>query len=166
MGTTFPYSPPPFFPRTLPVLHVCSREDHRQLQPCSIEPSLWYRSTVQRCKCLCQSQLNTTDKIQSRDSSELQSYESQWQAAIDAILTDHSMPTLQCLVLAQLYCMQRGDYDRLLTYKALAVTLSSRLGLHQSQKRFALGASTSEMRKKVFWSLYTVDWYVTKRETS
>ncbi|THW68624.1 hypothetical protein D6D25_01297 [Aureobasidium pullulans] len=93
----------------------------------------------------------------SRDSSELQSYESQWQAAIDAILTDHSMPTLQCLVLAQLYCMQRGDYDRLLTYKALAVTLSSRLGLHQSQKRFALGASTSEMRKKVFWSLYTVD---------
>ncbi|KAI4728970.1 hypothetical protein E4T49_03201 [Aureobasidium sp. EXF-10728] len=93
----------------------------------------------------------------SRDTSQLQSYETQWQAAIDTILSDHSMPTLQCLVLAQLYCMQRGDYDRLLTYKALAVTLSSRLGLHQSQKRFALGASTSEMRKKVFWSLYTVD---------
>jgi len=93
----------------------------------------------------------------SRDTSELQSFETQWQAAIDAILSDHSMPTLQCLVLAQLYCMQRGDYDRLLTYKALAVTLSSRLGLHQSQKRFALGASTSEMRKKVFWSLYTID---------
>ncbi|KAI5256739.1 hypothetical protein E4T42_01365 [Aureobasidium subglaciale] len=93
----------------------------------------------------------------SRDSPELRSYEAQWQAAIDSILSDHSMPTLQCLILAQLYCMQRGDYDRLLTYKALAVTLSSRLGLHQSQKRFALGASTSEMRKKVFWSLYTVD---------
>ncbi|KAG9725044.1 hypothetical protein KCU59_g15395, partial [Aureobasidium melanogenum] len=93
----------------------------------------------------------------SRDTAGLQSFETQWQAAIDTILSDHSMPTLQCLVLAQLYCMQRGDYDRLLTYKALAVTLSSRLGLHQSQKRFALGASTSEMRKKVFWSLYTID---------
>lgn len=76
------------------------------------------------------------------------------------------MPTLQCLILAQLYCIQRGDYDRLLTYKALAVTLSSRLGLHQSQKRFALGASTCEMRKKVFWSLYTVDWYVFNRKKS
>ncbi|KAH0364378.1 hypothetical protein KCU65_g6802, partial [Aureobasidium melanogenum] len=93
----------------------------------------------------------------SRDTAGLQSFETQWQAAIDTILSDHSMPTLQCLVLAQLYCMLRGDYDRLLTYKALAVTLSSRLGLHQSQKRFALGASTSEMRKKVFWSLYTID---------
>lgn len=98
--------------------------------------------------------------FQSRDTAGLQSFETQWQAAIDTILSDHSMPTLQCLVLAQLYCMQRGDYDRLLTYKALAVTLSSRLGLHQSQKRFALGASTSEMRKKVFWCLYTIDWYV------
>lgn len=93
----------------------------------------------------------------SHDAAGLLSFETQWQAAIDTILSDHSMPTLQCLVLAQLYCMQRGDYDRLLTYKALAVTLSSRLGLHQSQKRFALGASTSEMRKKVFWSLYTID---------
>lgn len=68
------------------------------------------------------------------------------------------MPTLQCLVLAQLYCIQSGDHDRLLTYKALAVSLSSKLGLHQSQKRFALGTSTLEMRKKVFWTLYTIDW--------
>lgn len=93
----------------------------------------------------------------SRDSADLISIETQWQAAIDTILTDHSMPTLQCLVLAQLYCIQRGDHDRLLTYKALAVSLSSKLGLHQSQKRFALGTSTCEIRKKVFWTLYTVD---------
>lgn len=96
--------------------------------------------------------------MQSRSSQDLLSCEVQWQAALDTILTDHSMPTLQCLILAQLYCIQRGDNDRLLTYKALAISLSSRLGLHQSQKRFALGTLTSEMRKKVFWSLYTVDW--------
>lgn len=88
----------------------------------------------------------------------------QWQAAIDSIITDHNMPTLQCLILAQLYCIQRGDYDRLLMYKALAISLSSRLGLHQSQKRFALGASTCEIRKKAFWTLYTIDWCVLSPE--
>jgi len=67
------------------------------------------------------------------------------------------MSTLQCLVLAQLYCVQRGDYNKLLTYKALAISLSSRLGLHQTQKRFALDTLTCETRKKVFWTLYTID---------
>ena len=67
------------------------------------------------------------------------------------------MPTLQALVLAQMFCLQKGDLAGLLTYKGLATTLSARLGLHQSQKRFALGTLTCETRKKVFWTLYTVD---------
>lgn len=71
------------------------------------------------------------------------------------------MSALQCLILAQIYCLQRADYARLLKYKGLAISLSHRLGLHQSQKRFALGALTSETRKKLFWTLYTLDWYVT-----
>jgi hypothetical protein len=70
------------------------------------------------------------------------------------------MDTLQCLVLAQVHCLLRSDFGRLLKYKGLAVSLAQRLGLHQSQKRFALGALTSESRKKVFWTLYTIDWYV------
>ncbi|KAL5463007.1 hypothetical protein PMIN07_004633 [Paraphaeosphaeria minitans] len=70
---------------------------------------------------------------------------------------DNDMATLQCLVLAQIHCLLKADYSRLLKYKGLAIGLSQRLGLHQSQKRFALGALTSETRKKVFWSLYTVD---------
>ena len=68
------------------------------------------------------------------------------------------MATLQVLVLAQIFCIQQGELTRLLTYKGLATTLSARLGLHQSQKRFALGTLTCETRKKVFWTLYTVDW--------
>jgi hypothetical protein len=72
---------------------------------------------------------------------------------------DNDVATLQCLVLAQIFCLLKADYSRLLKYKGLAVGLSQRLGLHQSQKRFALGALTSETRKKVFWTLYTVDWY-------
>ena len=71
---------------------------------------------------------------------------------------DNDLATLQCLVLAQIFCLLKVDYSRALKYKGLAVGLSQRLGLNQSQKRFTLGALTSETRKKVFWSLYTVDW--------
>jgi hypothetical protein len=53
-----------------------------------------------------------------------------------------------------------ADYKRLQHYKGIAVGLSHRLGLHQSQKRFSFGALTIETRKKVFWTLYTLDWFV------
>lgn len=92
-----------------------------------------------------------------RASFDLESFEIQWKAAIDGILSENSMATMQALVLAQIFCVQQGDLTRLLTYKGLSSTLSARLGLHQSQKRFALGTLTCETRKKVFWTLYTVD---------
>lgn len=92
-----------------------------------------------------------------RKSADLDSLESQWKAAVNSILEESNMATLQALVLAQIYCMQQGDLTRLLTYKGLATTLSARLGLHQSQKRFSLDTLTCETRKKVFWTLYTVD---------
>ena len=79
---------------------------------------------------------------------------------MNSILRDHSLATLQCLVLAQIYCIAKGDYGKLLHYKGIAITLSHRLGLHQSQRYFSLGALTSETRKKVFWTLYTLDRYV------
>lgn len=93
----------------------------------------------------------------SRDAQDTGSYEVQWQAAFETFLMDNCLATLQCLILAQIYCLLKSDYTKLLKYKGLAVSLSQRLGLHQSQKRFALGALTSETRKKVFWTLYTVD---------
>ncbi|KAF2798292.1 hypothetical protein K505DRAFT_357656 [Melanomma pulvis-pyrius CBS 109.77] len=93
----------------------------------------------------------------SRDGQDVESFEAQWQSATESFLMDNDLPTLQCLVLAQIYCLLKADYSRLLKYKGLAIGLSQRLGMHQSQKRFALGALTSETRKKVFWTLYTVD---------
>ncbi|KAL5119622.1 DNA-binding transcription factor cat8 [Pleosporales sp. CAS-2024a] len=92
-----------------------------------------------------------------RDGQDVDSFEAQWQGAIETFLMDNDVTTLQCLVLAQIFCLLRADYSRLLKYKGLAIGLSQRLGLHQSQKHFALDALTSETRKKVFWSLYTVD---------
>ncbi|KAK4122409.1 hypothetical protein N657DRAFT_657231 [Parathielavia appendiculata] len=83
--------------------------------------------------------------------------EQQWQRALEAILMDNTMVTLQCLLLALVYCTIRADYKRLQHYKGIAVGLSHRLGLHQSQKRFSFGVLTIETRKKVFWTLYTLD---------
>lgn len=98
------------------------------------------------------------DIRQPRDGQDVDSFEAQWQCAIESFLMDNDIVTLQCLVLAQIFCLLKADYSRMLKYKGLAVGLSQRLGLHQSQKRFALGALTCETRKKVFWSLYTADW--------
>lgn len=83
--------------------------------------------------------------------------EQQWKKALDAVLMENTMNTLQCLTLALLYCTMRSDYKRLQHYKGIAIGLSHRLGLHQSQKRFSFGALTIETRKKVFWTLYTLD---------
>ncbi|KAL8995883.1 MAG: hypothetical protein Q9188_006702 [Gyalolechia gomerana] len=85
------------------------------------------------------------------------SFEWQWRDAIETVLTENTLATLQCLVLAQLYCIAKSDYNKLLHYKGMAISLSHRLGLHQSQKRFSLGALTGETRKRVFWTLYTLD---------
>ncbi|KAH9883285.1 fungal-specific transcription factor domain-containing protein [Xylariomycetidae sp. FL2044] len=87
------------------------------------------------------------------DTEQIAACEMQWQRALDAIIMDNTMHTLQCLVLALMYCTVRADYKRLQHYKGVAVGLSHRLGLHQSQKRFSFGALTIETRKKVFWTL-------------
>ncbi|KAL9600199.1 MAG: hypothetical protein Q9219_003342 [cf. Caloplaca sp. 3 TL-2023] len=87
----------------------------------------------------------------------VESFERQWHHAVEAILSENTLTTLQCLVLAQLYCIAKADYNKLLRYKGMAISLSHRLGLHQSQKRFSLSTLTSETRKRLFWTLYTLD---------
>ncbi|AEO56059.1 hypothetical protein MYCTH_2300537 [Thermothelomyces thermophilus ATCC 42464] len=92
-----------------------------------------------------------------QDLQQIAACEQQWQRSLEAILMDNTMMTLQCLLLALIYCAIRADYKRLQHYKGIAVGLSLRLGLHQSQKRFSFGVLTIETRKKVFWTLYTLD---------
>lgn len=91
------------------------------------------------------------------DKQYIQMCERQWQRSLDAILMDNTLVALQLLVLAILYCTSKANYKRLQYYKGIAIGLSHRLGLNQSQKRFAFGALTTETRKKTFWSLYAVD---------
>lgn len=96
--------------------------------------------------------------LESPDLAQLALCEKQWTRALDSVDMETTMNTLQCLLLALLYSAMRADYNKVQYYKALAVSVSHRLGLHQSQKRFAFGALTMETRKKVFWTLYTLDW--------
>lgn len=94
---------------------------------------------------------------ESPDLQQVAACEHQWTKALESLMLENTMNTLQCLVLALLYCTVRADYRRLQHYKCIAVGLSHRLGLHQSQKRFSFGALTLETRKKVFWTLYALD---------
>ncbi|KID68745.1 Transcriptional activator protein acu-15, partial [Metarhizium hybridum] len=91
------------------------------------------------------------------DYPQLAACEKQWTKAIESMVLENTMSTLQCLILALLYCAIRADNKRVQHFKGLAIGLSHRLGLHQSQKRFSFGALTLETRKKVFWTLYTLD---------
>ncbi|KAM3066803.1 DNA-binding transcription factor cat8 [Clarireedia jacksonii] len=95
--------------------------------------------------------------ISSPDKDQIAICENQWRVALDSILMENTLSTLQCLILALIYCIQKADYGPLQHYKGIAVGLSHRLGLHQSQRRFSFSALTIETRKRVFWTFYTVD---------
>ena len=84
--------------------------------------------------------------------------EPQWQAALESVKEEGTVQTLQCIVLAQIYALLKADHSKLQLYRGMVVTLSQRLGLHQTQKGFSLGALTRETRKKLFWTVYTLDW--------
>lgn len=92
------------------------------------------------------------------DRAQVAACEIQWRTSLDCVLMDNSLATLQCFLLAMIHCILKADYTRLQHYKGLAVAVSHRLGLHQNQKRFSLGALTVETRKRAFWTLYTLDW--------
>ena len=72
----------------------------------------------------------------------------QWQPSVHG---------LKALILAQVYAFQEENYDLLWHYKTLAVGWAYQHGLHRNQKKMKLGPLTTEMRKRVFWSLYVLD---------
>ncbi|KAG5953323.1 hypothetical protein E4U53_006057 [Claviceps sorghi] len=120
-------------------------------------------SDPERVKCRCKiAQLYLVFAIagissQNPDWQQIAICEQQWDKAVQSLVLENTMSTLQCLVLALLYCTLRADNKRIQHFKGLAVGLSHRLGLHQSQKRLSFGVLALETRKKVFWTLYTLD---------
>ncbi|KAK6530146.1 hypothetical protein TWF694_003514 [Orbilia ellipsospora] len=98
-----------------------------------------------------------SSQSETRNTAEHESFTRQWQYALEAIMLEPSIESLQCLVLAQLYCMSIGDDSRLNQYKSLAVGTALRLGLNQDQKKFGISALQLEMRKRAFWCVYLLD---------
>ena len=84
-------------------------------------------------------------------------FEGQWQRALAALLDESTLATVQCLVLAQIYCIAKADYPKLLHYRGIAISMTHRIGLHLSHRQTEFGALTRETRKKVFWTQYTLD---------
>ncbi|KAJ5450619.1 Transcription factorfungi [Penicillium daleae] len=84
-------------------------------------------------------------------------FEQNWTASLDSFTNETSIGSLQCFILAQLYCMTKGDYRSMLRYRALAVDICHQLELHQSQTEPVSNPLEAETRKKVFWCQYTVD---------
>ncbi|KAJ5753150.1 Transcription factor [Penicillium odoratum] len=82
-------------------------------------------------------------------------FEENWSSLLDSVSDETSMKSLQCFVLAQVYCMTKTDYRSLLRYRALAVDVCHQLGLNQE----SLASNTLEVEtcKKVFWCQYVLD---------
>ncbi|KAL4900970.1 hypothetical protein BDW74DRAFT_182301 [Aspergillus multicolor] len=84
-------------------------------------------------------------------------FEENWSPILESLSADISIPTLQCYVLAQMYCLTKGDYSSVLRYRGIAVGICHQLRLQKSQKGFSSNALLAETRKKVFWCQYVLD---------
>ncbi|KAL4770291.1 fungal-specific transcription factor domain-containing protein [Aspergillus nidulans var. acristatus] len=84
-------------------------------------------------------------------------FEENWSSILESLHADISIPTLQCYVLAQMYCLTKGDYTSVLRYRGVAVGICHQLKLQKSQKAFSSNALLAETRKKVFWCQYVLD---------
>lgn len=71
-----------------------------------------------------------------------------------------SVSAIQCMVLAQIYFLTKGDYHSLMRYRALSIGAIQVLGLDRSQSRFVHDPLAYETRKRVFWCQYMLDRYV------
>ncbi|RJE19800.1 transcriptional activator protein acu-15 [Aspergillus sclerotialis] len=94
---------------------------------------------------------------QSRTNQDPTFFEENWSSLLETLSSNISVPTLQCLVLAQMYCMTKADYRSLLRYRSLGVSVCQQLGLHRSQKNASSNVLVVETRKKVFWCQYVLD---------
>ncbi|KAL4977342.1 fungal-specific transcription factor domain-containing protein [Aspergillus desertorum] len=84
-------------------------------------------------------------------------FEENWSPILESISADISIPTLQCYVLAQMYCLAKADYISALRYRGVAVGICHQLRLQKSQKAFSPNPLLAETRKKVFWCQYVLD---------
>ncbi|EEA25624.1 DNA-binding transcription factor cat8 [Talaromyces marneffei ATCC 18224] len=93
----------------------------------------------------------------SRTNQDPKLFENNWYTPLESLSGEMSVPAIQCMVLAQMYFLTKGDYQSLLRYRALSVGTIQSLGLDQSQQDFVRDPLLHETRKKVFWCQYMLD---------
>lgn len=93
----------------------------------------------------------------SRTNQDPKLFENNWYTSLESLSGEMSVPAVQCMVLAQIYFLTKGDYQSLLRYRALSIGTIQSLGLDQSQQDFARDPLLHETRKKVFWCQYMLD---------
>lgn len=77
-------------------------------------------------------------------------------------MSSDTLETLQCLLLAQLFCINRSRTEDLLFYQNSAIALVFRLNLHREQNGESVNAESRELRRRLFWTQYTIHWYIRK----
>lgn len=72
----------------------------------------------------------------------------------------HDAPTIQALLAAQVYCISFMALRTASTLSGILTKLLVHAGLHRCPHRYALSNSDCDLRKRIFWSYYTLDRYL------
>ena len=157
MGATVPRATSTSFLAALLRLRGRSRSSKGESGNCTIELGFRDSRPSEQCKIIDQL-TKTLSKLFQSNKDIVPQFETQWRTAMQSFISECTLSTLQCALLAQIYCIQKKDSRRLVYYRGIAVGVSQHLGLHRSQQALCHSVLNCETRKKIFWTVYTLDW--------
>jgi hypothetical protein len=76
------------------------------------------------------------------------------------LMEESSILSLQALVSAQLFLITMHRYNAASRLEGLAMRMAFQLGLHRCPHRTSAPNNESELRKRMFWSIYCIDRYI------
>lgn len=88
---------------------------------------------------------------------ETSSFDFQWRCQVEIASPLCTIGTLQSVLLAQIRCLQSHDLLQLKAFATVSAALVRDLQLQATQPSFDQGVLSNEMRRRLFWTHYTVD---------
>jgi hypothetical protein len=76
------------------------------------------------------------------------------------LMEESSILSLQALVSVQLFLITMHRYNAASRLEGLAMRMAFQLGLHRCPHRTSAPNNESELRKRMFWSIYCIDRYI------
>jgi hypothetical protein len=81
--------------------------------------------------------------------------------SVQLVLTEeNSILSLQALVSVQLFLITMHRYNAASRLEGLSIRIAFQLGLHRCPHRTSAPNKESELRKRMFWSIYCIDRYI------